>query len=105
MERVGIGIRVMPEWRVAQFRLRGVLIEELYEGGAAAQAGLRPTLQIGVKEVLLGDLIIGVNQVPVKSAIDLYRAFDQLQPGTEVKIKIIREGKEEIVPMRLQVIQ
>src|SRR5262249_38423534 len=59
--RPGLGIVPAPDELARQLGVRqGVLIIDVYRGGAAAQAGLRPTYE-KEGEVYLGDVILKIN--------------------------------------------
>lgn len=86
-----------------QLGIEGVIIVDVVRGGPAAKAGLRPTTQYG-GEVILGDIIIGVDDIPVKSYSDLQAAFEQYEIGDKVTLIIVREGKLHKIAIRLEAI-
>jgi S1-C subfamily serine protease len=77
----------------------GVLVQRIAEGSPAARIGLRGgkfRAKIGDEELLVGgDIILEVGGIPV--APDAYKKtqayFLQLQPGDEIVVKVLREGK------------
>lgn len=69
---------------------RGVLIPSVLEGSAAEKAGLRAT-----------DIIVEFNGKPVESAKELQKCVAMLEPGTEVKIVVFRDGKRETLTAKL----
>lgn len=70
---------------------KGMVVTELYpEDGPAAKAGLKRE-----------DVIIAVNDKPVTSLQDLRLVVVQMPPGTTVKVKYLREGKEKTVEVKL----
>lgn len=105
IERVGIGIRSVKDWIPAYLGLRGVLIQDVVEGGPAAMAGLRPSRIINESELSLGDLIVAANHEVVNNSNDLFKVFDRLKAGDEVVITVVRDGAEKDIPVRLQVIE
>ncbi|MFQ6070059.1 MAG: DegQ family serine endoprotease [Candidatus Aminicenantales bacterium] len=64
----------------------GAIISEVSPGTPADKAGFKPY-----------DVIVEVNGEPVKNENDLRFKIADLQPGTKVKIKVIRKGKEIIL--------
>lgn len=107
VERVGIGIRSVKDWVPAYLGLRGVLVQDIVDGGPAAKAGIRPSRVINDSEliIVLGDLIVAANHEPVHDSIDLFRVFDRLKAGDEVIITVLRDGAKKDIPIRLQVIE
>jgi hypothetical protein len=62
----------------------GVPVAEVYAGSPAAAAGLKP-----------GDVLTSIDNRWTVSAADAYAAAESTQPGRDVRIIIIREGKEQ----------
>jgi hypothetical protein len=67
----------------------GVAVE-VGEGGAAEAAGMKD-----------GDLVVGLGAVTVKSLRDLARALAAQKPGDEVIVKVLRDGKELALKVKL----
>lgn len=63
---------------------RGALVEQVFAGLPAAEAGL-----------LHGDFIIRVNERRIESPSELRSVISQTAPGTEVSITVIRKGEEQ----------
>src|SRR5438270_7440489 len=68
----------------------GVLIEQIQPGGAAERAGLKK-----------GDVITAFNGQEVNDPNTFRNEVASTAPGTDVKLKILRSGKEEQVTARL----
>src|SRR2546427_13064977 len=79
----------------------GVLIWTVRAGGAAANAGLRGTVQTEEGDIELGDIIMGVEGEKVKNNDDLFRALDKHQVGDTVNVEVVRNGRHMTVPVRL----
>jgi S1-C subfamily serine protease len=80
----------------------GVLIWQIAQGGAAANAGLRGLTETEDGDVELGDIIVGIDGEKVRNADDLYRVLDKHQVGQTVNVEIVRNGQRQNVPVRLQ---
>lgn len=85
---------------------RGVLIIEVDPGGPAARAGLRG----GSREVLVsgtllltgGDLVIAIDDRPVKAMEDIIAYLEEeRQVGDMVWLTVLREGEERKIEVRL----
>ena len=70
-------------------------------GGPAAKAGIRGLAQDRSGEILLGDVIVGVNEHKVKNFDDLYNALDRFEVGDEVEVKLLRDGRPASVRLGL----
>lgn len=64
-------------------RPRGVEISQIYRGGPAWQAGLRP-----------GDILLTANGEPVSSARELNLRIADEEPGAELEVQAMRDGQE-----------
>ena len=91
---VGVTVQSMtPALAAARGLARGdgVLVEQVSPGSPAAQAGLRE-----------GDVIVGLNDVPVGSQRDLQAALtNRFKPGDTINVRVNRGGGEQTVGVTL----
>jgi len=93
---------------------RGLLIAAMAPGGAAQLAGLSgPKLVIRQKrqgpivyqsrtiDRSAADLIVAVDDEPVRSVDDLMTLVESKKPGDEVIVTVIRDGEQTQVPVKL----
>ena len=71
---------------------KGALVAAVEKGGPAAQAGLKP-----------GDVIVRVDDKPINDDAQLTRAIGQHQPGSILKLEVVREGK--VLDMQVKLAQ
>jgi serine protease Do len=71
-------------------RARGALVASVQPGEPAAQAGLRA-----------GDVIVGLNGEPVRDSSDLTRSIGRLDPGSDARLTVWRDGKQREVTATL----
>ncbi|MDP7361611.1 MAG: PDZ domain-containing protein, partial [Candidatus Latescibacteria bacterium] len=64
----------------------GVAVLSVIDGGGAQQAGIQEN-----------DVIIGINDVNIASAIDLQK--NPVEPGDTVNVTIVRDGSEIVIPV------
>ncbi len=114
-----LGVRVieLTPQRAALFRRAGVqlpdqglLIADLVMNGPAARAGLRgPDRLVRVGNVNLplgGDVIIAINDQPITTSQDLIVYLEtQTQVGETVRVKVLRDGREQVLPVTLAELQ
>ena len=79
----------------------GVGIYQVDPDGGAAAAGLRGLQQDETGEVVLGDIIVGIDGEKIANGDDLYRILDKHQANDVVQVEIFRDGKRVRVPVRL----
>jgi len=86
---------------------KGILITTINPGGAADQAGLNGSYQQmvapGRLSITYGDVIIAVDDQPVRSYEDLVSfIFNQTEVGQKIQLTVLRDGKETLVDLVLQ---
>jgi putative serine protease PepD len=94
VERAQLGVSIQPVPPVVseQFGLpeSGALVSDVTPGSAADRAGLQR-----------GDVITEVNGEPLETSIDLTAQIRALKPGDEVRLTIMRDGREREVTATL----
>jgi serine protease Do len=68
----------------------GVVISAVAPGGPAARAGLRP-----------GDVVLEIGGERVPDSRALFRRIAGIVPGTQVAIRLLRDGREQVVTLRV----
>jgi S1-C subfamily serine protease len=68
----------------------GVLVMRVREGGAADRAGIRPLRLNQRRQFVLGDLIIAMDDLPIKNLDDYYEALDKHEVGDTVSVTVVR---------------
>lgn len=96
-----LGVRYFDDDVARRLGLDGVLIRSVLPGSGAAKVGLRGTRQSRRGRILLGDVIIGIDQRRVSNYDDLYNALDSYRPGDEVTVHFLRDGRRKKSRVRL----
>ncbi|MCP4906065.1 MAG: PDZ domain-containing protein, partial [bacterium] len=91
VRRAVLGIDRVPDSVARRHGVEGVVIREVTPRGPADGAGLRG-LRSGRFGTALGDVIIGVDDVPIRDFDDLYGALDLHEPGDTVRVRIRRDN-------------
>lgn len=89
--RIGVTINPLTEALAAQLGLeanKGILVEEVLEGGPAAKAGLHRY-----------DVIVAMNDDEVSSETGLRNHLAGLKAGDTVTIKVLRQGESMLIPV------
>ena len=71
--------------------IKGIYVEDIVEGGAAAESGIKKA-----------DVIIKIEDSPVNSKSEMLEVIGQHNPGDKISIMIVRDGKELTIPVTLQ---
>ncbi len=84
---------------------QGILVEQVTDGGPAAQAGIRGgdrSVLAGLQELRVGgDVVVAIDGKPVVNELDLNLLLNREQPGDTVTITIVRDGKKMDLPVKL----
>ena len=101
---LGVRMQTIDEVLLDSFRLpaeTGVLLSEVFEGGPAADAGLKGgesrVVLGGVSYVLGGDVIVTIEGRNVTAAEDVVDAIRSRQPGETVTLEVKRFEKNKSV--------
>ena len=79
----------------------GVGIYQVYPNSSAAAAGLRGLGQSAEGEMVLGDIILGIDGEKIEDGDDLYRSLDKRQYNDVVQVEVFRNDRRVKVPVRL----
>jgi S1-C subfamily serine protease len=91
--RPGLGIQEAPDQIAKKLGIKGVLILNVYAGGPAAKAGLRPTRRDQSGRIRLGDVIVAVDGKEVTSAQQLYDMLGAHKIDDAVTVTVERAGQ------------
>jgi serine protease Do len=83
----------------------GVLVEQVQSGSPADQGGLqgsfKPVLINGQRVLVGGDVITAIDGNSIANFNDLQAFIQNAKPGQEVKLTILRDGKEQTLAVTL----
>jgi len=102
VSRPGLGIQVVSDAMARRAGIDGVVIAEVQRGSAAAKAGLRGVQRTRLGETYVGDVIVGINDKPVRNFGELGDVLEQYKVGDAVNVKVLREGAPKSVRVQLQ---
>jgi len=68
----------------------GVLVDEVFNGSSAQYAGVLP-----------GDIIVNVNGTEIYGFDELKEKLKLIQVGDTVRLKVVRDGKRETIPVKI----
>ena len=102
--RPGIGVTLASERIASRLEISGLLVISVQPGSSADKAGIRETRQVRGK-IILGDIILALNGVPVDTYDDLRDELERYQVGDEVTLIIQRDEKHIEVMVRLEEVE
>lgn len=94
--RAGLNVDIAPDVIANQLNVRnGALILQVPGNSLAAKAGLVPTTRGFAGNIVLGDIIVGVDNKTVKNKAGLDKLLDDYNVGDRVLL-IIQRGSEDL---------
>lgn len=89
----GIGIQPVDPKLAARFGVKqGILIANVFPNTPALAAGLRSTHRSHMGQIILGDVIVGLNGHPIKNYDELYNLLTEVKIGENVTLTVERDG-------------
>lgn len=101
VSRAGLGVSLYGDSDARRWGIRGVVVERVYPGSAAEQAGMRGS-EIRNRRIHLGDIIVGIDDMEIATYDDLFKALDVREPGDQVRVRFYRGDEAREVTVRLQ---
>ena len=102
--RPALGVRVEQQINdalSARLGIEGVFVLEVEPGSAAERAGIRPARIGRDGSFHPGDVIVALGERPVRRVADLLGALDRCEPGQEVTVAVLRDGRRVELPAML----
>ena len=92
--RPGIGIVLMREDSAARLGVAGLVVSRVLPGSQAEKAGLRAA---DLERRLLGDVILRVNGVSVRSVSEFAAELAEAGIGAQVELTVVNQGRQRSV--------
>lgn len=99
--RPGIGVSFLDDKYAQRLGIKGVVVIEVPRNSNAQRAGLKGVSRNRYGQLILGDIIIGINDIELESYDDLYNALDNFRIGENVILTVKRNDKEKKIRMKL----
>ena len=104
-QRPRLGITLddrISEQVTARAGVEGVVIIGVERGSAAAEAGLRGSRLAAGGDLLLGDIITSLGDIPIEDRESLLDALERYRIGDQVALRYLRDGEEREALVTLQ---
>ncbi len=104
VRKAGLGVTIAEDHIARSIGIEGVLVRTVQADSAAARAGMRPTRQNMRGEIILGDVIVRIDDEPVGTTKDLFRILDAHEIGDEVEVTVQRAEGQVRLSITLQAV-
>jgi len=91
VQRPVLGIELLPSQYAENWKIDGAMILAITPNGGAEKAGLKAIKRSSSGDIIYGDIIVAVNDKPVKTNNDLILAIEKHKAGDIVNVVILRE--------------
>jgi S1-C subfamily serine protease len=102
--RAGLGVDLIRDDIARRNGVEGVILRAVGTGSAASKAGLVGLWTDRNGATQIGDVIVAIEDAPVREVDDLLTALERFTPGTSVSLTVRRGDEERVVPVKLQAI-
>ncbi|EPS68932.1 hypothetical protein M569_05835, partial [Genlisea aurea] len=100
--RAGLDVVIASEVIANQLNVRnGALVLQVPQGSSAAKAGIQPTSRGFAGKIILGDVILAVDDKPVRNRAELLKTLDEYSIGDNVILKLRRGNETLEIPFEL----
>lgn len=109
VNRPTLGVTIFPDSAVQMLQSQrllareatGVLVRSVVPGSGAAEAGVRPTIEMPSGPPQLGDVITALDGRAILDRSTLFDALDQHNAGDTITVTVYRDGRLIDVPVTL----
>jgi S1-C subfamily serine protease len=105
VKKPGLGIQVIESDLLRGSGIVGAIVANVLQNSPAANAGLIPLGRDSRGRIQLGDIIIEVDNKLVADGDDLLNILDEKEPGDKIQIKVLNNGEERTVTVKLGLLQ
>ncbi len=96
VERASVGVTISDDLSrrfAIRLDVQGVVVVGVLPGSAAEAAGMRGTTRLKDGRLRVGDILLTIDDKPIRNSDQLYLAMERYKPGDTVTITYWREGK------------
>ena len=102
IQRPTIGVELASNNIVARYGLQGPLVLNVPAGSIAEKSGLQPTRRNRYGEIILGDILVGIDGETIKNNGDLYLFLEKHKVGDVVYLELLRNQKKINLKLTLE---
>ena len=94
VQRAGLGISVGDDLYASGAGLQGAVVQSVIPTGPAGRAGLIGLRQTEAGDILLGDVIVGIDDQEIRRQADLFQALEVYRSGETIRVRVNRASRE-----------
>jgi S1-C subfamily serine protease len=105
VRRPTMGVELAPDHIARRSGIEGAVVTKVVEGSGADRAGIRPVYRDRGGRARVGDVIVAVNEEPIRSSGELGLILEGFMEGNTVTVTVMREGVEKNFRVKLGAVQ
>ncbi len=94
LRRPVLGVSLMSDQYMQRAGIKGALVLEVIKGSPAQKAGFNATIRDRRGRIVLGDIIIAIDDHKIESNNDLFLILEKYSPGDKVEVTLLRNHKK-----------
>ncbi len=96
-----IGVETAPDYWAQRLGVKGVPVIRVTPGMPAYKVGIKGVKRNYRGELVLGDIIVGIDDKPLSNNDDLLTLLEEYRPGDQVTVQVLRNDKVKKFKLRL----
>ena len=101
IQRPILGVQLAHPSQLQRIEIPGALVLNVEPGGPASKAGVLPTKRDRYGSIVLGDIIVGIDQNEISSYNDLVLTLEKYKSGDEIRLIVLRDEEEKTLILTL----
>lgn len=101
VQRPTMGVELASDHIARRSGIEGAVVTKVVEGSGADRAGIRPIYRDRRGRARVGDVIVAVNEEPIRSSGELGLILESFKEGDTVTVTVKREGEEKNLRVKL----
>ncbi|MFK7827287.1 MAG: S1C family serine protease [Oligoflexales bacterium] len=101
VKQPGLGVSAFSDDVANRLGIKGVVVRAVIPNSGAAEAGVKGTQRNRKGQIILGDVIIKIDDNRIQSYDDLYNVLEGKNIGSKVNVQVIRAKKKVSLSIRL----
>jgi len=101
MERAFLGVELVPKSLSDKWQIQGAAIMRVFPNTPAERSGMKGIRRDQTGRIVLADIIISIDEEPIKNNDDILRVLDNRSPRDMVTIHLRNDDSERTVQIQL----
>jgi len=101
VQRPTMGVELASDHIARRSGIKGAIVTQVVEGSAADRAGIRPAFRDRRGRVVVGDVIIAINEEPIRTGGELGLILEGFKEGDTITVTVQRESEEKNLRVKL----